>query len=177
MINRRVNVRAGLSPLYLPFYDALCECLISPVEFKDETYSWEPQCGIRSFMAQDREFAKGRENVNGIWVVREPKLVVTRAKGGESPHNYGCATDWCLWNADGEPFWPPNDHPLWKSFIAAASLVGLRPGAEWGDLDHAELKLSVPWSTIGTVFNDKGPEAAKGAIKMTMIPPTVGAPC
>ncbi len=102
--------------------------------------------------------------------------MVTKAMGGQSPHNYGCATDWCLWNADGEPLWPPDDDPIWKSFAAAVNAVGLRPGADWGDLDHAELKLSTPWSTIGIVFHDKGPEAAKAAIKTVMIPPLVGAP-
>lgn len=162
VINRRVNIRKGLSPLFLPFYDALCERL--PEE-------WQPYSGIRSFMSQDQKYAQGREQLNGFWIVKESGKVITNAKGGQSPHNYGCAADFTLWTADGEPDWRKPDDLCWREFIDAVTAVGLRPGAEFGDVDHCELRISVPWSTIGTVFFDHGPEAAKAAIATAMAPP------
>ncbi len=162
MIDRRANVRKTLNPIFLPYYDALCAKL--PEE-------WQPYCGIRSFMSQDRLYAQGREQVQGIWVAKEPGKVVTNAKAGESPHNYACATDWTLWTADGEPEWREKEDLCWKELIDAAVSVGLRPGAEVGDVDHVELRISVPWSTIHTVWLDRGPEAANAAIKASIIPP------
>lgn len=170
MTNRRVNVRRDLNLLFLPYYDALCACLISPVEIDGISYSWEPYCGVRSFMAQDRVYEQGRENINGIWVVREPSKVVTNAKGGESPHNYRCATDWCLWDADGEPLWPEKEDPVWKLFIDAVTAVHLRPGSEFGDVDHCELRINVSWKTIGDVWHEHGPHAADAAIKIAIGP-------
>jgi hypothetical protein len=161
-MNRRLNVRRNLSPLYLPFYDALCERL---------SEEWQPYSGIRSFMAQDKKYAQGREQVNGIWVVKEPGKVITNAKAGESPHNYGCATDWTIWTADGEPDWREPDDLCWKEFVDAVTAVGLRPGSEFGDVDHCELRINVPWKTIGVVFHDQGPEAAKAAIESALTPP------
>jgi hypothetical protein len=175
MINRRVNARKDLHPLFQPFYDALCEKLTGEPK---PGYTWEPECGKRSFMAQDRDYAKGREMVNNIWVVKDPRKIVTKAKGGESPHNWGCATDWCLYDLDGVAHWPENKDPLWKEFIDAVTSVGLRPGSEWGDLDHCELRINVSWKTIHEVFINYGPEAKDAAIQAAMgppvkIPPTV----
>lgn len=162
MIDRRANIRKGLSPLFIPFYDTLCEKL--PEE-------WQPYSGIRSFMSQDQKYAQGREQVDGIWVVREPGKVITNAKGGQSPHNYGCAVDWTLWTYDGEPDWREKEDLCWKELIDTITAVGLRPGSEFGDSDHCELRINVHWTTIGTVFYDLGPEAAKAAIAAALIPP------
>lgn len=179
MINRRVNVRRDLHPLYLPYYDALCGELSETVEWTPPNgtiglYSWEPLCGFRAFDAQDRDFAKGRELVNNIWVVREPEKVVTRARGGESPHQYKCASDWCLYDMDGVAHWPPSDHPLWKDYVAAVTAVGLRPGSEWGDWDHNELRINTSWKTIHQVLINHGPTAVDAAIQAALVPPNGG---
>lgn len=160
-----------MSTLYLPFYDELCLRLDNEVVLKGVTYTWGPCSGIRSFMSQDNLYAQGREQVDGMWVVKHPGKVVTNAKGGQSPHNYSCATDWCLWDLDGEPHWPDKADPVWKQYIDAVNASGLRPGAEFGDCDHNELKIAVPWSSIGIVFFDRGPEAAKAAIQTALCPP------
>lgn len=168
---KRQNTRSSLSALtmstlYLPFYDALCAKL--PEE-------WAPCSGIRSFMSQDSLYAQGREQVDGLWIVKDPGKVVTNAKGGQSAHNYALATDWCLWTPDGEPHWPDRGDHDWQAYVGAVRAVGLMAGADFSrpDVDHNELKINVPWSTIGTVFFDKGPEAAKAAIQAAMSPVTI----
>lgn len=177
MIDRREMVRRDLNPLYLPHFNTLCGYLSESVEWKPKEgdsvgiYTWGPSCGKRSFMSQDREYAKGRENVDGLWVVKAPRLVVTNAKGGESPHNYACATDWCLYDIDGVAHWPPADHPLWKRYVDAVTASGLRSGSEWGDGCHNELRITISWKTVHEVFLNYGPTAADAAIKAAMGPP------
>lgn len=154
MVERREKFRRGLNILYLPFYDELCARL--PEE-------WQPCAGIRSFMSQDRVYAQGRTL---------PGSIVTNAKGGQSPHNYGCASDWCIWDLDKdpeEPLWPSIIDPIWQVYIDAVHAVGLRSGAEFDDYPHNELRIAVPWTTIHTIWVDKGPDAANHSIKAAMI--------
>ncbi len=152
MINRRVRIRAGLHMLFLPFFDALCEKL--PQE-------WQPYSGVRSFKSQDMLYAQGRTSPGGI---------ITNAKGGESPHNYGLACDWTLWTMDGEPDWRKKEDLCWQELIDTVVSLGLRSGAEFGDVDHCELRIAVPWTTIHRVWIDRGPASAYGAIQAAMTP-------
>jgi hypothetical protein len=158
MIERRLRYRKNLNNLYLPFYDTLCSLL--PEEPGEDGYSWQPCAGIRSFMAQDRLYAQGRTT---------PGSRVTNAKGGESPHNYGCATDWCLWTEDGEPHWPTTIDPRWQVYIDAVETAGLRSGVEFDDFPHNELRIAVPWTTIATIWRDRGPAHANASIMAAMV--------
>lgn len=68
---------------------------------------------------------------------RQEKLFadkVTRARGGQSPHNYGLAADFVpfLTQAQGQAlnvragwYWPPLTDPFWKVFKKAATACGL----------------------------------------------------
>jgi hypothetical protein len=129
--SRRTKFRKGLSTLYLPYYDALCDIL--PEE-------WQPYYGLRTFEEQNRLWAQGRQT---------PGKRVTNAKGGQSPHNYGCATDWTVWE-DGQPLWPAASDKLWTVYEDACDKVGLRWGGTFTarDCPHNELSLSVGWNRI-----------------------------
>lgn len=87
--------------------------------------------GLRTFEEQNRLFAQGRTL---------PGPIVTRARGGQSNHNYGLAVDLCPFIA-GRPAWDFRD-----GFIAigkAAELVGLAWGGDWVkfvDMPHVELR-------------------------------------
>lgn len=132
-MERRLKFRAQLSTTYLPYYDALCALL--PVE-------WQPYSGMRDFDAQDQLYALGR--TRGMI---GPGYIVTHAKGGESPHNYGCATDWTVFEA-GKPVWMLREDPRWKIYMDTVVVAGLRSGAEFGDVDHNELRLDCDWKHI-----------------------------
>lgn len=73
-----------------------------------KTYS-----GNRTFAEQNKLWNKGR--LNGK--VADKKYVVTNAKGGQSMHNYGTATDSAFLKDHrkplGEVYWPKKDHLLW----------------------------------------------------------------
>lgn len=127
---------------------------------------WAPYDGYRTFYEQDSEYAKGR-TVAGV--------IVTHARGGESPHCYGCANDWTKWTSDGNtPTWLPKTDLSWQVLIQNAEKVGLRSGADFGDIDHVELKINVRWPSILQAYTNAGGGtdekmmAAGAAIKVAM---------
>lgn len=93
--------------------------------------------GLRTFAEQDALFAQGRTR---------PGPVVTRARGGQSNHNYGLAVDLVPFN-NGQPNW---NAPLsvWTTIGMAAHNLGLQWGGDWKkfvDKPHVQLPgLSVP---------------------------------
>lgn len=152
---RRAFYRNGLSSLYLPFYDALCARL-GP--------EWQPYSGLRTFDQQIALYAKGRTSPPiGI------QHRVTNATAGQSAHNYGCATDWTWF--DGEDLkWLEKEDPRWQVYISTVTGVGLRPGAEFGDVDHNEIRLACDWPHVLIAYNQGGMTAAQQKIEVSIDP-------
>lgn len=77
-------------------------------------------------------YQQGRVLDNGIWRVRDAKLIVTKAKPGESAHNYGAAFDVCFIGIDPYLHQYEVEHgvpdPLWSRL----GEVGVKVGLEWG---------------------------------------------
>ena len=71
--------------------------------------------GYRTFEEQDHLYAQGRT---------APGKIVTNAKGGDSPHNYGLAID-VVPMVGGQPDW---DSALWEQI----SDIGKDAGFAWG---------------------------------------------
>lgn len=151
MKDRRALIRLTLNDLYIPFYDALCKKL--PPE-------WAPYSGLRSFGAQAALYNQGRTS---------PGNIVTNAKAGESAHNYGCASDWTIWTESGAPIWLEKEDPKWKEYVDSVTGVGLRSGAEFGDIDHNELKISIEWETLYSTFYSQGQLALNEAIRASRV--------
>jgi peptidoglycan L-alanyl-D-glutamate endopeptidase CwlK len=87
--------------------------------------------GLRTFAEQDGLFAQGRS---------KPGPVVTRARGGQSNHNYGLAVDLVPFNG-GQPNW---NAPLgvWTTIGSEAEKLGLEWGGDWKkfvDKPHVQL--------------------------------------
>lgn len=151
--DRRAEYRKGLSPLYLPVYDRLCE------ELSD---AWQPFFGERSIALQDALYAKGRTI---------PGEIVTNAPGGASAHNYGCGTDWTMF-AGESPIWLKKEDPNWAQYKDACEKVS----AHWGgtfkiitDYYHNELTLTVSWSEVKKVLDQDGMGAAMAFIEKVMV--------
>src|SRR5437660_3691972 len=72
--------------------------------------------GLRTFEEQDELYAQGRS---------KPGQIVTRAKGGQSNHNYGIAVDLCPF-VNGQPQWNDN-----HAFVRIGKEAENR-GLEWG---------------------------------------------
>lgn len=87
--------------------------------------------GLRTFAQQDALFAQGRTR---------PGPVVTRARGGQSNHNYGLAVDLVPFT-NGQPNW---NAPLgvWTTIGSEAEKLGLEWGGDWRkfvDKPHVQL--------------------------------------
>lgn len=147
--NRRLRFRQNLSPLYQPFYDALCKEL--------DAY-WQPFSGWRDAAHQERLYAQGRS---------EPGSIITNARAWDSPHQYGCASDWTIWTQDGQPIWIKADDPMWREYEAACEKVGLEWGGHFPRIDavHNELSTSIRWSVVGNIYRDEGYQAAINCIQ------------
>lgn len=153
--SRREKFSIGLHPLYLEKYNILCANL-SP--------SWQPYFGLRSIEDQNKLYAEGRSTLGEI---------VTDARGGESPHNYGCATDWALWDSNGKPIWMGAKDPRWKEYTDAIAKAGLYWGGDFSghfqDIDHNELHLSVSWTRIYEILKKENYENAIAEIAHFLI--------
>jgi hypothetical protein len=87
--------------------------------------------GLRTFAEQDALYAQGRTR---------PGAIVTRARGGESNHNFGLAVDLCPF-VEGRPDW---NAPIqtWALIGEVAAAQGLEWGGAWAkflDKPHVQL--------------------------------------
>lgn len=86
--------------------------------------------GYRSFEQQNALYAIGRTR---------PGRRVTNAKGGQSPHNYRLARDYCFVLPHGKVTWAGD----WKMFGRMAKAHALEWGGAWlrlKDRPHLQLK-------------------------------------
>ena len=81
--------------------------------------------GLRTWQEQDGLYAKGR-TVPPIG----RKHVVTKAKGGQSYHNFGLAFDIVVLDAVGKADWN-TAHPGWSAAGRLGKSVGLDWGGDW----------------------------------------------
>lgn len=144
MRERREFYRKGLSDLYLPYYDALCD------ELSDD---WQPTQGVRSFEDQERLYV---QNIH-----------VTNAKAGESAHNYGCASDWVR-VVDGSFYWGL-DIGVWEPYFQALEKLGLKNLKAQGDFPHNELLLNRSWKDILEAYNQGGMDNAYDLIRDSIV--------
>jgi peptidoglycan LD-endopeptidase CwlK len=109
--------------------------------------------GTRTYAEQERLYAQGRFG--------NPGEIVTRARGGESNHNFGMAWDIGLFLANGDYVQEPAPY---DEAASAGKSETLEWGGDWKslhDAPHYQLKIKVPEKelrarfeegTAGTVF-------------------------
>lgn len=88
--------------------------------------------GYRSFAEQNKLYAKGRTASGNI---------VTKAKAGQSNHNYGLAIDYVLLSTDGKKaIWTVNEK--WRRVAQIGKSLGFSWGGDWKsfkDYPHLEM--------------------------------------
>ncbi len=144
---RRQFFRRGLSGLYTPIYDALSALL------PDE---WQPYQGLRSLEEQDKLYAQGRTT---------PGEIVTLARSGLSPHNYGCASDWTIFDGS-QPVWLKAKDPRWAEYEQACEKAGARWGGTFSFVDcpHNELPIRVRWREVNAILRAESMDIARAFI-------------
>lgn len=95
--------------------------------------------GFRSKQSQDTLYAQGRQASGNI---------VTKARGGESYHNYGLAIDFALKDTSGNIIWDMeydgnhNGESDWMEVVAIAKDLGFTWGGDWvGFQDNPHLQM------------------------------------
>lgn len=102
---------------------------------------WKVICGHRTYAEQDKLYKK------------RPR--VTRARGGQSYHNFGLAADVCLF-VGGKDVWEPDDGPdsIYKPVAAVAKKLGLVWGGNFASIyDPGHVQLTeIPVSRLHAAY-------------------------
>ena len=123
----------GLRPEFLANVREFEEHFAALADAKPQTKAWRIvlSCGFRTLQEQAALYAIGRRGKKG-------ERRVTRAKAGESPHNFGLAADFIFLRSNGSRTY---DGP-WRLFGQAAKAAGLTWGGSWRlfkDRPHIEM--------------------------------------
>jgi D-alanyl-D-alanine carboxypeptidase-like protein/LysM domain-containing protein len=105
--------------------------------------------GLRTWAEQDALYAKGR-TTKPIG----PQYIVTKAKGGQSWHNFGLAFDIAVLDAMGKADWDTS-HPGWSIAARVGKSVGLEWGGDWKgfkDLPHFQYTGSLTLAQCCQLF-------------------------
>lgn len=135
---REVPQVAGLHPVVAANRDLLVE--LTKAEGIDVLISDD----FRSSAEQDALYRKGRTDEGSI---------VTKAKGGESYHNYGLAIDFALLTPEGKAIWDMeydgnrNGQADWMEVVAIAKRLGFTWGGDWDNFpDYPHLQMDFGYS-------------------------------
>lgn len=138
--------------LYQPFLEKL-NALVNNCIAKGVYYF--ATSGFRSWEEQDKLYAIGR-------TVGKIGHVVTKARGGYSPHNHGVAVDFCYDTNPDKPGLQP-DYTIKNFNVLAeeATKLGLEAGHYWKfqDSPHIQLNLKsrgVTWDMLRSAFRGGG---------------------
>lgn len=97
---------------------------------------------LRPTERQAELWAKGRQlSSTGDWTIVDPGKVVTRARPGTSPHEYGLAMDVLICD-DIHVRAMPDDSPAWREWRDCVAAAGLVSGCDFKrlrDCPHAEM--------------------------------------
>ena len=150
-INETCLKRLDLSKIYPVFLLKICQTLYDCLE-QDHIYI--ATSGFRSYKEQSLLYAQGRT---------APGRIVTKAKAGQSAHNYGIAMDF---SRDLDPR-TPGLQPSWalkdmQNLIDTSVAHNLNPGALWvsfKDVPHVDLGIKrhgVTLSQLDAIYRKNG---------------------
>lgn len=128
--------------LYKPFQDKINALIVL---CQGAGLNVGPQQGLRSFKEQDALYAQGRT---------KPGKIVTKAKGGQSWHNYGIAVD-LVFRENNQWSWD-DKHP-WNTLGALGKGLGLEWGGDWEFKDRPHFQWPKKISLTGArMYYQKG---------------------
>jgi peptidoglycan L-alanyl-D-glutamate endopeptidase CwlK len=115
--------------------------------------------GLRTFAESDHLYALGRTIVNpdGKSAAKPMGNIVTKAKAGQSYHNYGLAIDFAL-VINGATTWDQNN-PNWITVVNIFKANGFTWGGDFNgsfkDYPHLEQKFGHTWQDLLVLYNGK----------------------
>lgn len=99
-------------------------------------------CGLRTVDQQNALFAKGRtvENPDGKSDEKPMGNIVTRARWGQSWHNYGLAVDVVFKDAKGRWTWNKTEEE-WGDLGRVGEMFGMEWGGRWTMKDYPHFQM------------------------------------
>lgn len=97
---------------------------------------------LRTWAEQDKLYAQGRTT---------PGNIVTKAKGGESLHNFGLAID-VVEIKNGKAIW---NNPNWNRIAGLGKEIGFKWGGDWEsfkDKPHFEIRFSKSLAQLRALY-------------------------
>jgi peptidoglycan L-alanyl-D-glutamate endopeptidase CwlK len=88
-------------------------------------------CGTRTFEEQDELYAQGRT---------KPGKIVTKAKGGQSWHNFSLAFDVGIFSPDGKEYYGESE--AYKEVGKIGETLGLEWGGAWKFVDEPHFQFN-----------------------------------
>lgn len=88
-------------------------------------------CGHRTYEEQNELYAQGRS---------KPGLIVTKAKGGHSLHNFATAFDIGIFSANGKEY--IDESPDYKKVGEIGEELGLEWGGNWSFVDEPHFQMN-----------------------------------
>lgn len=151
--------RIDWSQLYPPFVDRV-RAMLGACEARGAIYV--ATCGDRSWEAQDALYARGR-TVPPIGAGH----IVTKARGGQSPHNFKGAADFARHAGDtyDGKLIPDYADSAYEILADEAERLGLEPGLRWQsfqDAPHVQLPIKrwgYSWAQLADIYRSGGAEA------------------
>lgn len=164
-MSENLLVRINLDVLYPPFAQKLKD-LTAELNAKGVNY-WAIS-GERTVNEQNSLYALGRtiKNPDGYDAVKKPLgNVVTKAKGGQSFHNFAIAADFCYdKDINRAGLQPDYNIAKYSDLAKAATDIGLESGFYWKfqDAPHLQLPLSkhkIKLDDLLKIYNKNGKAA------------------
>lgn len=100
--------------------------------------------GRRTIAEQNALYAQGRT---------VPGNIVTKAQGGQSPHNFGLAADLCPMDQCGELWWNAPDD-VWNAMHMVGEQMGLRAGYDFKSIKDSPHYESPDWKQAQALWRD-----------------------
>lgn len=154
-IEEDLLARIDTANLYQPFLEKV-NTLLNNLAARGLRYV--ATCGTRTYDQQAVEYAKGR-------TTGELGHIVTKAKPGQSPHNFRVAIDFCLDGDNVKPGLQPDyEDAHYKALAEEAEKLGLEAGFYWEfqDTPHVQLPVrarGLKWRDLDKAYRQGGYQA------------------
>ena len=129
-----------------PGFRVIVEDMISQLE--KEGIRCVAVSGRRTIHEQNELFAKGRDSEGNII-----GKIVTRARGGQSPHNFGLACDVCPLDANDNLWWNAPDD-VWHVIAIKAKELGLNDGYDFKSIKDSPHVESAQWKVAQALWKE-----------------------